>query len=129
MRDLDELLDRSPRRGRSLTLVARHAAELPTEAVRDWALAALAGRPPGDEVLLLSTDAPVRPIPARAGGVRFRWFAAADPDDGPGLAIALREARRPIVVLADARRPLASAVVDELVDRLDGCDAVAGRRP
>ena len=127
--DFERLFQRPRLSGRPIRLIVRgvEARQLPNLLPRILRL--LSDRPPGDEIVFLSTGRAPSDFPLRHAGRRIRVRARSDADSGPALESALADCRPPAVVLVDADGLIDRDELRRLLSALDEVDLAVGRRP
>lgn len=127
--DLEALLQRPPLTGARLTLVIPIVRRERLSQTCQKALALLAARGGGDELLLIVTDGSLTDLPARRAGVRIRPVPAFASAGGESLPDLVAQCRHPVILLADEAVSLTRAELDAFLKAIDQADLAVGARP
>lgn len=133
--DFDELFERPSLTGQGISVVVRAGAtgsagekSLSAKETTERILGHLSHQSRPAEILFLTNSYPDRMPPARINGTRVRFVATSQPESGPSLMAAIRQTRFPILLMVDGAFSIDGAEFQQLLDRLEYCDIVVGRR-
>jgi len=130
--DFDALFERASLAGQGISVVVRpqlenEPSQSPIETINKLlALLAPLSRPA--EILFLVDSFPTPMPPTRMNGMRVRFVLSSQPISGSSLMAAIRQTRFPILLMVDEAVSVDRSEFEMLLERLELCDIVVGRR-
>lgn len=133
--DFDALFERPSLAGQGISVVIRphlsarsSSQALAPSAIVNKLLPLLAAQSrPAEILFLVDSFPPVMPA-ARINGMRVRFVRSTHPESGRSLMGAIRQTRYSILLLVDEPVSIDGAELKQLLERLELCDIVVGRR-